>query len=302
MSSSLLNRLPVIASANADKFNISEERFASVLEIASAGGKIPDDILARIRTTGVSVDAFLSSQAPKFGLTYVPQAKAKQIYDDNRALDARAAGLLINPRTTPEQRIQANIDLIAARRRREQQQPSPSQSSISGANDYGGLLKLISSGEGGYNSYNTGVAGEDTGPRPLSKMRLGDVQKLQRNGTVSAVGIAQWMPDGQLDMAIKAAGLGPNDIFSPENQQKMFWAYVLNTNKRPALKNYLMGKSNDLRSAHQALADEWAAVKGPNGVGSHEGGKGKNKASLDHRQISAALMAARKAIMAGQQP
>ena len=302
MSSSLLNRLPVIASASADKFNISEERFASVLEIASAGGKIPDDILARIRTTGVSVDAFLSSQAPKFGLTYVPQAKAKQIYDDNRALDARAAGLLINPRTTPEQRIQANIDLIAARRRREQQQPSPSQSSISGANDYGGLLKLISSGEGGYNSYNTGVAGEDTGPRPLSKMRLGDVQKLQRNGTVSAVGIAQWMPDGQLDMAIKAAGLGPNDIFSPENQQKMFWAYVLNTNKRPALKNYLMGKSNDLRSAHQALADEWAAVKGPNGVGSHEGGPGKNKASLDHRQISAALMAARKAIMAGQQP
>ena len=302
MSSSLLSRLPVIASASADKFNISEERLANVLEIASAGGKIPDDILARIRTTGVSVDAFLSSQAPKFGLTYVPQAKAKQLYDDNRALDARAAGLLINPRTTPEQRIQANIDLIAARRRREQQQPSPSQSSISGANDYGGLLKLISSGEGGYDSYNIGIAGKDTGARPLSKMRLGDVQTLQRNGTVSAVGVGQWMPDGQLDMAIKAAGLGPNDIFSPENQQKMFWAYVLNTNKRPALKNYLMGKSNDLRSAHQALADEWAAVKGPNGRGSYDNDRAGNMASLDHRQISAALMAARKAIMAGQQP
>jgi len=300
MSSSLLNRLPVIASANADKFNITEDRFASVLEIASAGGKLPDDILARVRTSGVSVDAFLSSQAPKFGLTYVPQTKAKQIYDDNRTLDARAAGLLVNPRSTPEQRIQANMDLIAARRRREQQQPS--QSSISGANDYGGLLKLISSGEGGYDSYNTGVVGQNTGPRPLSKMRLGDVQKLQRNGTVSAVGVAQWMPDGQLDMAIKAAGLGPNDIFSPENQQKMFWAYVLNTNKQPALRNYLSGKSNDLRSAHQALANEWAAVKGPNGIGSHDGGPGKNKASLDHRQISAALMAARKAIMAGQQP
>jgi hypothetical protein len=97
-------------------------------------------------------------------------------------------------------------------------------------------------------------------------------------------------------MARGAAGLSPTDKMTPENQLKMFWAYVLNSNKRPALRDYLLGKNNDLLKAHREMALEWAAVAGPEGYGYYDNDKAGNKASLEAKRVQQALVAARKQI------
>ncbi len=134
----------------------------------------------------------------------------------------------------------------------------------------------------------------------LTSMRIGDVQQLQRrfNQTkgregVFAVGFAQWVSNGQLDMAVKAAGLGPDDKMTPENQLKMFWAYILNTNKRPTLRDYLLGKNNDLNAAQEDFAWEWAAAPGLDGKSKH-GRVGRNAANIDAIKLRRALMNARR--------
>ena len=134
----------------------------------------------------------------------------------------------------------------------------------------------------------------------LTSMRLGDIQKLQQrfnatNGKegVFAVGFAQWTANGQLDMAIKAAGLGPDDKFTPQNQLKMFWAYILKTDKQPDLRDYLLGKHNSLDRAQEAFANEWAAAPGLNGKSKYEG-KAGNAATIPASKLQAALLNARR--------
>ena len=164
-----------------------------------------------------------------------------------------------------------------------------------GLPDYGGLARVVSLGEGGFNSYNTGTT-SSAGSMNLTGMTIGQVRQLQRSGRVSAVGFAQWMPHGQLDRAMNAAGLTPNDQFSPANQVKMFWGYVLRSNKQPALREYLWGRSNDLTAAHKALANEWAGIQGPSGRGHYDGDSAGNRASVKAEQARQALIAARRAI------
>jgi hypothetical protein len=165
--------------------------------------------------------------------------------------------------------------------------------------DFGGLARLISSGEGGFNSFNTGTTGS-AGSMNLTGMSIGQVRQLQRQGRVSAVGFAQWMPNGQLDKAMKAAGLSPQDTFSAANQMKMFWAYVLNSDKQPALREYLLGRSNDLNAAHTAIANEWAGLQGPSGRGHYDGDAAGNRASVAAAAVRQALIRARQAITGGR--
>lgn len=164
-----------------------------------------------------------------------------------------------------------------------------------GQGDYGGLASLISSGEGGFNSFNRGTTGS-AGTMNLTKMTIGQVSQLQRSGRVSAVGFAQWMPDGQLEKARVAAGLSPSDVFSPANQVRMFWGYVLRSNKQPALREYLWGRSDNLNAAHAALANEWAGMQGPSGRGHYDNDKAGNYASVKAEKVRRALIAARRAI------
>ena len=164
-----------------------------------------------------------------------------------------------------------------------------------GLPDYGGLARVVSLGEGGFNSYNTGTT-SSAGSMNLTGMTIGQVRQLQRSGRVSAVGFAQWMPHGQLDRAMEAAGLTPSDQFSPANQVKMFWGYVLRSNKQPALREYLWGRSNNLDAAHRALANEWAGIQGPSGRGHYDGDSAGNRASVKAEQARQALIAARRAI------
>ena len=175
----------------------------------------------------------------------------------------------------------------------------PTTTAFAGGNDYGGLARLISSGEGGFNSYNTGTTAS-AGTMNLTGMTIGQVRQLQRQGRVSAVGFAQWMPHGQLDKAMKAAGLPASAPFSPANQLKMFWAYVLNSDKQPALRDYLTGVSNDLNAAHAAIANEWAGLQGPSGRGHYDGDSAGNKASVKAAAVRQALIKARQAIAGGR--
>ena len=164
-----------------------------------------------------------------------------------------------------------------------------------GLPDYGGLARVVSLGEGGFNSYNTGTTAS-AGTMNLTSMTIGQVRQLQKQGKVSAVGFAQWMPHGQLDKAMTAAGLTPGDTFNPANQVKMFWGYVLRSNKQPALREYLWGRSNNLDAAHRAIAGEWAGLQGPSGRGHYDGDSAGNWASVKAAQVRQALIDARRAI------
>jgi hypothetical protein len=166
-------------------------------------------------------------------------------------------------------------------------------------NDYGGLARLISSGEGGFDSYNTGKAGSGGGKYKLTSMTIGQVEKLQREGKIFAAGAWQWIP-GNLAGARKAAGLSPDAPMSGNNQTAMFWAYVLKSNKRPDLRDYLSGRSNNLNAAHNDLAYEWAAIQDPNGRGKYDGDSAGNRASIDYRRVREALIRARQAITGGR--
>jgi hypothetical protein len=301
-SRQIINRLPPVVSAKRDVL-LDADKVQANIDALNNGGQPSADLVTVAKASGLSVREVLSQQAQKNGLTYTVGSAdtAAKKFQENSKLDPSAAQILANPRSTAAQRIRATARLAEAKRRTQQQQ-NPVISSL-GSNDYGGLAALISSGEGGFNSVNRGTAGDTPSGMNLTSMRIGDVQKLQAkfnatNGRegVFAVGFAQWVSDGQLDMAVKAAGLGPNDKMTPENQLKMFWGYILNSNKRPALRDYLLGKNNDLLKAHREMSLEWAAVAGPSGKGAYDGDSAGNMASLGTRRVQQSLREARKQI------
>jgi hypothetical protein len=303
-SRQIINRIPPVVSAKRDVL-LDAEKVQANIDAIKNGGQPSADLVTIAKASGLSVQQVLTQQAQKNGITYTPSSsdKAAKQFQINSKLDPSAAQILANPRSTATQRIRATARLAEAKRRQQQTSMTTSSGKTFGAGDYGGLAALISSGEGGFNSVNRGTAGDSPQGMNLTSMRIGDVQQLQRrynetNGRegVFAVGFAQWVSDGQLDMAVKAAGLGPNDKMTPENQLKMFWAYVLNSNKRPGLRDYLLGKNNDLLKAHREMALEWAAVAGPEGYGYYDNDKAGNKASLEAKRVQQALVAARKQI------
>ncbi|MCP9785394.1 contractile injection system protein, VgrG/Pvc8 family [Cyanobium sp. N5-Cardenillas] len=137
-----------------------------------------------------------------------------------------------------------------------------------------GLLGYIYQREGGYESFNRGTAGDSAGPFPgrLTEQTIGQVIALQRSGRVFAVGAAQFVP-GTLEQAMRDAGLKTGDRFSAANQDRMATALLLGS-KRPALRDYLTGRSSNITAAHQALCQEWAGVVCPSGVGFYDGRNG----------------------------
>lgn len=157
--------------------------------------------------------------------------------------------------------------------------------------DKGGLAATVSSGEGGWNSINHGTTGS-AGQMPLTRMTIGQVEKLQSQGRIFAAGAYQFTP-GVLARARRDSGLSPSDPMTPENQTKMFFGLALG-GKRPKLAAYLRGESNDLNGAHRELALEWAGVKGPNGRGAHDRDAAGNLASVSADRVRQALIAARQ--------
>ncbi len=145
----------------------------------------------------------------------------------------------------------------------------------------GGLLDFIGSGEGGYNSMNQGTqGGKIVGSthdakskiyKNLTEMTIGEVMERQaylmnrNNPQVSDYGIFaagkyQLIPD-TMPIAVKAAGLSANDMFSPTNQEKLGRALIYD--KRPAVGNFIEGRSNDIDAAMHALSNEFASMPDP---------------------------------------
>lgn len=170
----------------------------------------------------------------------------------------------------------------------------------SGGSGMNGLLAMIRSGEGGWNSANRGVAGDTPGGiGNLTSRTIGSLEQMQSKGQVFAVGAYQFTP-GVLARARRESGLSPNAPFTPENQNRLAMALITGS-KRPALAAYITGRSNNLNEAHWDIAREWAALQAPNGRGVYDGDKGGNRASISASKVRTMLEQARREYLSRQQ-
>lgn len=106
-----------------------------------------------------------------------------------------------------------------------------------------------SSSSGGYNAMNRGTGGDSPeGPKHyfdknLTDMTIGEVMGIQAKGrtTLNAAGRYQFVGN-TLPLAMRDAGLTPDDKFSPLNQDKMFVAHLKKRGATPWTGSWGMGK------------------------------------------------------------
>jgi hypothetical protein len=154
------------------------------------------------------------------------------------------------------------------------------------------LLALIRSGEGTYTSVNRGRAGDTPGGWVgLTSMSLAEVMQAQQLRKVFAVGAYQFIPE-TLRTAVQVAGLGVTMPFSPEVQDHLATVLILG-GKRPALRDYLIGKAASIEAAQLDLAKEWAAIPTAEGRGFYDGDSAGNKATIPVNKVQAALIQSR---------
>ena len=160
--------------------------------------------------------------------------------------------------------------------------PTPQSSSAGG---WGPILDVISRAESRRDGYNS-IAIGDYHPR-LSKMTLQEAYKSRgvRHGADGALGRYQFT--NPFFEKASYAGLGPNDIFSPENQDKMAIALA-----RVQVGVTLDSIKNDPIGAGDLLAQIWAGLpllSGPNKGKSYYEGYNQNKATISVQEYEAAL-------------
>jgi hypothetical protein len=259
-----------------------------------AGKPIDNDTKEIIKRLGVTPLEYFTQQTGKHpeteALPAPVQEKLKELGKVSLALPVSGGGSMGLGMITP--------DMARAQRMWKAMQPKPSlqatmPNSIATNNSgsSNGLLALIRSGEGSWNSVNRGRAG-DSSPINLVSMTIGAVEKMQQRNQIFAAGAYQFTPD-VLSLARREAGLSPSDRMSPENQNKMAMALVTGS-KRPDLAAYVTGKSNNLNAAHYDIAREWAALQAPNGRGMYDGDKAGNMASIPAAKVKAMLIQARQ--------
>ncbi|ATE71944.1 peptidoglycan-binding protein [Lysobacter capsici] len=161
------------------------------------------------------------------------------------------------------------------------------------------LSALISGGEGGYNSYNQGRAGDANGAQiEFSAMTVGEIMRRQRLHETNpghpeelfAVGKYQMTPETMRE-AVAKLGIDGNTPFTPELQDRLFSDYLVDE-KRPDVRAYITGAGGeqDLKAAQLALAREFASVADPTTNKSYyDGDAGGNSASITAAQSAAAL-------------
>ena len=164
--------------------------------------------------------------------------------------------------------------------------------------DYGGLAELVrggeSAGSGLYNAYNGGTTGSAASMDITSKT-IAEMEQMQKENKVFAVGAYQFTP-GVLAEAREYAGIEADAIMTPAVQDRLFWGMILSGRKRPALTDYLLGNSDDIKAAQEDLAYEFAAIQGPDGVGMYDNDAAGNYATIKSDLVKQALVNARKAI------
>ncbi|MEL7239778.1 MAG: peptidoglycan-binding protein, partial [Planctomycetota bacterium] len=164
---------------------------------------------------------------------------------------------------------------------------------VAGAPTSSTLGDLISRGEGGYNSFNRGRAGDSAGREiDFSQLTVGEVMRRQAlpgsdPNRLFAVGRFQVIPS-TLSGAVNNLGIDKNQRFTPELQEQIFADYLID-DKRPAVNNYITGKSDNLGAAQLALAQEFASVADPRTGRSFYDGIGNNSASITASEAGNAL-------------
>ena len=111
------------------------------------------------------------------------------------------------------------------------------------------LSNLIGRGEGDYNSCNRGNAGDAGRAINLTDMTVGEIirrQHLPHNDPayLFAVGKFQMVgpPANTMTETVRALGIDSNAKFTPDLQERMFANYLID-GKRPAVNDYITGKS-----------------------------------------------------------
>lgn len=132
----------------------------------------------------------------------------------------------------------------------------------------GGLFGLISGGEGDVNSYNTGVAGSQSGftpSKPFTEMTPDQVYGLQKSGKIFAVGKYQIIPGTMKEFLAwaKSQGINTSSGKFDEAFQDQFAKYVLHE-KRAKVGRFLSGDASvSMTTAQLELAAEFASVGVP---------------------------------------
>lgn len=160
------------------------------------------------------------------------------------------------------------------------------------------VADLVARGEsqlvGNYDAANNGT-GMDLGKHGLTKVfngrkcheiTIGEILLAQQQLKVHAVGRYQIIGT-TLPFAVRVAGLSGSDMFSPENQDRLFKALV--KEKRPAIWSFITGNGSIERAADE-LALEWASMPAPWGGTFYPGG---DKAHATRHEVKEALRSAK---------
>lgn len=216
----------------------------------------------------VNTSKYLQSQ----GITMTPERYSAMPDKDRR--------ILTNPFATPKQLARA----------------LGSSSSVSrSTTPFRGILDLIGSGEGDWNSANRGNAGDTPGGvSGLSSMTYGQWKNLQAQGYF-ALGRYQFIPE-TLRQAASEIGLSDSTVMSPDTQDKLAIQLMVGGKKRPRLAAYLQGRNNNIDAALDDLALEWASVASASG-GSAYAGVGNNAASISRGSARQQLVQLRQQLL-----
>lgn len=154
---------------------------------------------------------------------------------------------------------------------------------------------VIARGEGNYNSFNKGKAGDSVGSKlNLVDMTVGQIRALQKNGSIFAAGKYQTIPS-TLQGAIDAGIVSVAEKFNASVQERIVQQYLLTAKKdRGNIEDYIKGKSDNLTAANIDLSKEFASVANPLTGKSYYDGKAGNKASISVKDAQNALKASRE--------
>ena len=226
-------------------------------------------------------------QAPAFLQRAATTSQKRQMMADLVGLKGR--GLYTQPAKygpTPEMPVRSAFQAVV-------QPTTPNRPSTQVVKNP--ISTLVTEGEGQYDSMFPG----ENYPEMLDmeiRTDLVDFQKSKQDGRASvAVGTFQFLyPEKAADLA----GLPADAKFTPENQEKMFMATLLNKPGREAVADFLQGRTADVETAIDQMSMEFASIEYRNGESYYK--DGVNKAKITRERVREALIATRD-LMRGNQ-
>jgi murein DD-endopeptidase MepM/ murein hydrolase activator NlpD len=295
---------------------------APVLDLTSAqrevtrvmNGDAPSAPVSRAaKDAGMSVGKFLLRQLDAYPSFKLPPDARNQLLRSSRGAEAIgsrvasrggqrpidvAANWFLNTITGTRPAAAGTMAMFRVRSGggRDGSNPFMGNAALPGVRPFVGVLALLRSGEGGWDSANRGSAGDTRGGIPgLSRKTLGQWKQLQASGYF-ALGAYQFIPR-TLALAAREAGLPDSTVMTPAVQDRLAVQLMIGS-KRPRLADYLRGKNNNLEAAADDLALEWASVATRSG-GTAYPGVGNNAASIGRDKAMRVLKQARAMFLGG---